>query len=236
MQLFYHPGLKANSGEIVFDKDESRHIQKVLRKQTGDHLQITNGKGLMAEVRLIEVAPKRCGAVVSRSEEQPPLPYRLHLAVAPTKSNDRYEWFVEKAVEIGISEITPVICAHSERKIIKLDRMERVAIAAMKQSLKSWLPKINQALPLAAFLENEMQSGLKAIAHCAEGPKERLAKLLVPRKDYTILIGPEGDFSSEEVKEAIAAGYQAVNLGQQRLRTETAALVACHSAAFINNN
>jgi 16S rRNA (uracil1498-N3)-methyltransferase len=190
----------------------------------------------MAEVRLTEVGLKRCRAVVSRSKKQPPPPYDLHLAVAPTKSNDRYEWFVEKAVEIGISEITPVICAHSERKIIKLDRIERVAIAAMKQSLKSWLPRINQAVPLAAFLRNQNGGGLKAIAHCAEGPKERLSKLLVPGRASTILIGPEGDFSPVEIKEALAAGYQAVNLGEQRLRTETAALVACHSVAFINNN
>ena len=234
MQLFYHPGLNDNSGKVVFDKDESRHIQKVLRKQPGDQLHITNGKGLMAEVLLTEIGPKKCVASVSLSEMQQPLPYRLHLAVAPTKSNDRYEWFVEKAVEIGISEITPIICAHSERKIIKLDRIERVAVAAMKQSLKSWLPRINEAIPFGTFIANKRGGELKAIAHCAEGPKERLSQLLVPGRSSTILIGPEGDFSPEEIKEALAAGYQAVNLGEQRLRTETAALVACHSVAFIN--
>jgi 16S rRNA (uracil1498-N3)-methyltransferase len=160
----------------------------------------------------------------------------LHLAVAPTKSNDRFEWFIEKATEIGITEITPVICAHSERKMVKLERLERVAVAAMKQSLGCWLPTINKAVNFNDFIKMQQTADFKGIAHCTETEKQSLGKLLQSGQDCLLLIGPEGDFSDQEIDQAIDQGYRPVSLGTKRLRTETAAIVACHSVAFINDN
>ncbi len=235
MQLFYNPLITETSKEIIFDKEESRHINKVLRKQEGAILNLTNGKGSFFKVKLLQSSPKRCIATVLEVSKQEPLPYSLHLAVAPTKLNDRYEWFLEKATEIGVTEITPIICDHSERKIIKLERFEKKIQSAMKQSLKAYLPKINNATSLSNFLEMQQNnSNHKLIAHCEETDKKSLKKVLVPNSDTIILIGPEGDFSNNEIKQSIKSGFTPVTLGNSRLRTETAAIVACHSVAFIN--
>ncbi len=235
MQLFYNLDITEDSKEILFNKEESRHIFKVLRKKEGDQLMLTNGKGFFFKVELLQSNPKQCDAKVISVESKEPLPYYLHLAVAPTKLNDRYEWFLEKATEIGISEITPVICEHSERKIIKLERYEKKVISALKQSLKAYLPKINKAISLKEFFKIQKENNCqKLIAHCEETQKHSLKSQLSAQQNTTILIGPEGDFSPNEISLAIASNFKPVSLGKSRLRTETAAIVACHSVAFVN--
>ena len=235
MQLFYNPNISVTTTEITFDKEESRHIIKVLRMKEGDSFKITNGKGSFFDAEIISANPKECLVKILSEETQKPLPYQLHLVVAPTKLNDRYEWFLEKATEIGISEITPIICDHSERKVIKTERYEKILQSAMKQSLKAYFPVLNEAISFKDFINVEKQfEDLKFIAHCEETDKKSLKSLLLPNKRITILIGPEGDFSSEEIELAKNAGYIPVTLGESRLRTETAAIVACHSVAFIN--
>jgi 16S rRNA (uracil1498-N3)-methyltransferase len=233
LNLFYHPGITETSKEVFFDKEESRHIAKVLRRQDGDVLKITNGAGKFFEVLLTETSPKHCVATIISVENISPLPYSLHMAVAPTKMNDRYEWFLEKATEIGVTEITPVICDHSERKVIKQERYEKILQSAMKQSLKAYLPKLHPAISLEEFLENIKKSkAIKCIAHCEEYKKKSLKSVLSEKQDYVILIGPEGDFSPEEIQKSVKDGFVPVSLGESRLRTETAAIVACHSVAF----
>ncbi len=237
MNLFFHPNIAENQTEIAFDKEESRHISKVLRKNVGDFLQITDGNGFFYEAQITAADQKKCITKIIKSEKQQPLPYSLHLAVAPTKLNDRFEWFLEKATEIGISEITPIICNHSERKVIKLDRYEKIVIGAMKQSLKAYLPKLNDAISFSEFVKNESEkesNGQKFIAHCEESSKKSLKSEIETNSNILILIGPEGDFSSEEIELTLKNNFIPVSLGESRLRTETAAIVACHSVAFVN--
>lgn len=237
MQLFYNPNISETTGEISFDKDESRHIVKVLRMGIGDAMKITNGKGSFFDAEIVLASPKECIAKILNEEKVDPLPYYLHLAVAPTKLNDRYEWFLEKATEIGISEITPIICDHSERKIIKTERYEKIILSAMKQSLKAHLPILNEAISFKNFIDSEKDNdGIRCIAHCEETQKKSLKAVLEPNKKITLLIGPEGDFSADEIDLAIRSGFLPVTLGESRLRTETAAVVACHSVAFINQD
>ena len=235
MQLFYNPNISDSTKEVTFDKEESRHIIKVLRMKEGDAFKITNGKGSFFSAEIISENPKACLVRIISEEIRTPLPYQLHLVVAPTKLNDRYEWFLEKATEIGVSEITPIICDHSERKTIKPERYEKILQSAMKQSLKAYLPILNEAISFKEFLNSENKyDDLKCIAHCEETDKKSLKSILLPKNKTTILIGPEGDFSPEEIELAKKAGYIPVTLGESRLRTETAAIVACHSVAFIN--
>ncbi|SDS32753.1 16S rRNA (uracil1498-N3)-methyltransferase [Formosa sp. Hel1_31_208] len=234
MQLFYNQDLTSEDSEIRFTKEESRHIVKVLRKSVGDILHITNGKGELfsAEITLADI--KNCSAVIKTSEFQEQKKYHLHLAVAPTKMNDRYEWFLEKATEIGIDEITPVFCDNSERRTIKAERYEKILQSAMKQSLNTFLPKLNEAVPFKAFVEQEFH-GQTFIAHCEDMDRSSLKSLLKPKESVTILIGPEGDFSTQEISLALQHQFKPVTLGDTRLRTETAAIVACHSVAYTNN-
>lgn len=234
MNLFYNPNITEAPSEIVFDKEESRHVVKVLRKQVGDLLQLTNGVGSFFEGTVLSTDPKRCVVQVSSEEKQAPLPYHLHIAVAPTKLNDRYEWFLEKATEIGISEITPLICEHSERKVIKHERYNKIVVSAMKQSLKAHLPKLNEAVSFKEFIANAPKADINCIAHCEEIDKQNLKSVLRPNASVLVLIGPEGDFSTSEIALATTHDFNAVSLGTARLRTETAAVVACHSVAFVN--
>jgi 16S rRNA (uracil1498-N3)-methyltransferase len=224
--------MNETSVDVSFDKEESRHISKVLRKVEGDTINLTNGKGFFFEAKLTNTNPKKCNAVIVSAEKQTPLPYHLHLAVAPTKLNDRYEWFLEKATEIGVTEITPIICDHSERKVINQERYNKIIQSAMKQSLKAYLPKLNDAISFKNFLAKEHSEEIKCIAHC-EGSDKQLLKQVI-RKDAStlILIGPEGDFSINEIKTALSLQIEPISLGNSRLRTETAAIVACHSLHF----
>ena len=233
MQLFYNPTIKKSDTEIVFPKDESKHIVKVLRKNIGDKLNITNGKGFLFTAEITDVNQNKCRALIQDFKEERDKKYHLHLAVAPTKMNDRFETFLEKATEIGLDSITPIICDHSERKIVKINRLERVLQSAMKQSLHFTLPKINEAISFKDFVEQE-QNEQKFIAHCEELDKKSLQKEMKPGGNYTVLIGPEGDFSPEEIELAIKNSFLPVTLGNTRLRTETAAIVAAHTAAMIN--
>ena len=164
---------------------------------------------------------------------QPKRSYNVHLAVAPTKMNDRYEWFLEKATEIGIDTITPILCDHSERKIIKHERFEKILHSATKQSLQTYLPKLNSSVSFKDFLKQEF-SGQQFIAHCEESDRKSLKQVLQASEDVTILIGPEGDFSVKEIEMALQHNFIPVTLGETRLRTETAAIAACHTVSLIN--
>ncbi|MBR9914608.1 MAG: 16S rRNA (uracil(1498)-N(3))-methyltransferase [Algicola sp.] len=235
MQLFYNQHLTPSDSDIQFTKDESRHIVKVLRKSVDDTLHITNGKGWLFQAQITVADLKNCVAVIQSSELQPARSYQLHLVVAPTKMNDRYEWFLEKATEIGVDTITPVICDNSERRVIKAERYEKILQSAMKQSLNCYLPVLNEAIPFKEFMQQPIAGDL-FIAHCEDTNRISLKQALIPNGHTTILIGPEGDFSTEEIAQAISNNYQPVTLGDSRLRTETAAIVACHSVAFVNQS
>jgi 16S rRNA (uracil1498-N3)-methyltransferase len=233
MQLFYNPNITESTTQFSFEKEESKHIVKVLRKNIGDTLHITNGNGWLftAEVAIPNI--NKCVVTVISKSQQQKRDYSFHLAVAPTKMNDRYEWFLEKATEIGIDTITPIICDHSERKIIKPERFEKILQSAMKQSLSCYLPKLNDAINFKDFIKQDFDGDL-FIAHCEETDRKSLKQQLKPKQNITILIGPEGDFSSKEIEMAIKNKFIPVTLGDTRLRTETAAIVACHSVAFVN--
>ena len=233
MQLFYNSELTEDQKQIQFSKEESKHIVKVLRKSIGDTLHITNGKGVLFTAEITLADQKNCVAIITSSKVQSKRNYQLHLAVAPTKMNDRFEWFLEKATEIGVDSITPIICANSERRIIKKERYEKILQSAMKQSLHCYMPLLHSAMSFNAFLEKD-HKGQLYIAHCEDSKKLSLKKLLQPEINTTILIGPEGDFSTTEIEQALRQNFIAVSLGETRLRTETAAIVACHTVAFVN--
>ena len=234
MQLFYNPDITETTTSFTFDKEESKHIVKVLRKSVGDILNITNGNGWLFDAEIINADLKKCLVNINNSKQKPRKDYKLHLAVAPTKMNDRFEWFLEKATEIGVNEITPIICERSERKTIKIERMRKVVQAGMKQSLQTYLPKLNEAITYKEFMA-EPNEGLHFIAHCQDGEKMDLKRRVAPDKDVTILIGPEGDFSKSEIELAYEKGFLPISLGRNRLRTETAAIVACTIVTTINN-
>ncbi len=234
MQLFYQQHINKNDNEFTFDKTESKHIIRVLRKKENDILYLTNGTGYLFTSVINNANDKRCTVLITKATLIPnPLNYNLHIVIAPTKNNQRLEWFLEKATEIGISEITPIICDNSERKIIKNERLEKVIISAMKQSNRFYLPKLNQSIKFVDFIKNKID-GLKFIAHCEETEKQSLKNKLIKNENTTILIGPEGDFSLSEITLALANNYTPVSLGKSRLRTETAGIVAAHSVAFKN--
>ncbi|RKR11901.1 16S rRNA (uracil1498-N3)-methyltransferase [Flavobacterium sp. 90] len=235
MQLFYNPDIDETTETFFFDKEESRHIIKVLRKKDSDILHVTNGLGLLFETEITLASDNKCIVEVLSIKKSPEPKYRLHLAVAPTKMNDRFEWFLEKATEIGIQEITPIICDRSERKVINLERFEKIILSAMKQSNETYLPKLNEAISFKEFIKQQNE-GLQLIAHCEETDKKSLKEVLKPNENVTLLIGPEGDFSEKEIALALENNFQPVMLGNTRLRTETAAVVACHSVVFFNEN
>jgi 16S rRNA (uracil1498-N3)-methyltransferase len=225
MQLFY---IQNPEKEIILSSEESKHATKVLRKKEGDILNFTDGKGGFYKAEITLADSRKCRLQIISSEQKPKQhSYHLHIAIAPTKNMDRYEWFLEKATEIGIDEITPIICDHSERKVLKTERCNRILLSAMKQSLKFHLPKLNEAIPLKDFLKQDFE-GNKYIAHCEDGEKQELRKEEKADKT-TVLIGPEGDFSPAEIEIALQNQFNAVSFGKSRLRTETAGLVAVHT-------
>ena len=233
MQLFYNPTINEATETFSFDKEESKHIIKVLRKKDTDILHVTNGLGFLFTTEITLASDSKCTVKIISFEKAAPSKFRLHLAVAPTKMNDRYEWFLEKATEIGIQEITPIICDHSERKVINNERFDKILLAAMKQANELYLPKLNPAISFKEFL-NLQNDDFKLIAHCEETDKKTLKSVLKSNQNITMLIGPEGDFSQKEIALALNNDYTAVSLGNTRLRTETAAIVACHSVVFVN--
>lgn len=234
MQLFYNSNINKNTKTILFDKIESRHMVKVLRKKEGDILHITNGKELLFYAKITFANDKKCEAEIIEIHQKPkPWNYTLHVAIAPTKNNDRFEWFLEKATEIGIDEITPIICQNSERKVVKTDRFEKIIHAAVKQSLKFTVPKLNEPISFSDFINQDFD-GKVCIAHCEDEQKKALKSVIVPSEKMTILIGPEGDFSPSEIKAALSKNCIPISLGESRLRTETAGLVAVSTVSFIN--
>ncbi len=233
MQLFYIPDITGN--EVVLNETESKHAIRVLRLAEGSRVQLIDGTGGFYEAEISVAHPKKCKlAITGSTQEFEKRTFKLHIAIAPTKNIDRYEWFLEKCTEIGIDEITPLLSEHSERKVIKPERLNKILVAAMKQSLKAYLPRLNT---LTSF--NELVSiskyKNKYIAHCNEGDKIHLKNCIKQGEDNLILIGPEGDFSLEEVKFATQNGFTEVSLGDARLRTETAGIVACHIANLMND-
>ncbi|WP_445384766.1 16S rRNA (uracil(1498)-N(3))-methyltransferase [Robiginitalea sp. IMCC44478] len=234
MNYFFNPELDQNSKKFSFSPEESRHIAKVLRKREGDEILVTNGKGILFHCQLIQADPKNCMAEVQEIRKNHPKMYSLHLAVAPTKKLDRFQWFLEKATEIGVNEITPIICERSERKTLSSSRLQRVIQEAMKQSLRTFLPKLNEPVSFTEFLEQQ-HPVLRFIAHCEKEEKMELKRRVAADKDIVILIGPEGDFSQDEIAASYDKGFIPVSLGESRLRTETAALVACATVNLINN-
>ncbi|MDC3388024.1 16S rRNA (uracil(1498)-N(3))-methyltransferase [Flavobacteriaceae bacterium] len=233
MQLFYSSEISNNDKQYTFNKEESKHIVKVLRKKEGDLLTITNGRLELFNVEITIADTKKCLVEIKSIIHKKKHHYKLHIAIAPTKMNDRMEWFLEKATEIGIDEITPVFCNNSERKIIKKERFEKIIQSAMKQSLQTHLPKLNEPKNFSEFITQEFE-GEKFIAHCEELEKKQLKSLIHPNKNYTILIGPEGDFSLKEIKLALKNNFTPVAIGNTRLRTETAGIVACHTISLTN--
>ncbi|MDY0781158.1 16S rRNA (uracil(1498)-N(3))-methyltransferase [Tenacibaculum sp. IB213877] len=234
MQLFYNPNISSETNQIIFNKDESRHIVRVLRKKEGDILHITNGKGWLFTSEISVANDKKCVATIIHSEEkQKDWNYYLHIAIAPTKNNDRLEWFLEKATEIGIDEITPIICQNSERTVVKKERLEKIIQSAMKQSLKFTLPRLNDAIKFSDFINKPLQGDV-FIAHCEESDKKTLKEVVKLNTNITILIGPEGDFSSSEIKISSDKKLIPITLGKSRLRTETAALVVTQNISFLH--
>ena len=221
MHLFYNPHIQGDSFEL--EEQESKHAIRVLRLVRDDRVILVDGRGGWYEAAIIDDHPKHCKLQIqSYTPDYRPLSYSLHLAVAPTKNLDRFEWFLEKATEIGISEITPLICRRSERRQVKYERLEKILVSAMKQSLKAYKPKLNNPVSMEEFLRTDQQ-GTLGIAHCY--PLERKGiKELDHSGTYTLIVGPEGDFTEEEVSNALKAGYVPFHLGESRLRIETAAL------------
>lgn len=233
MHVFYTPDI-AVDGELP--EEEAGHCLRVLRLGVGDEVMLTDGKGFFYKAVITAATGKRCQVKVVETIDQAPLwNGHLHLAMAPTKNMDRIEWFAEKATEIGFDELSFVNCRFSERKVIKTERIEKIVVSAVKQSLKARKPLVNELTDFGKFIQQKFE-GQKFIAHCYEGDKPLLKDVLIPGKDAVVLIGPEGDFSPEEVQKAEAAGFQAISLGKSRLRTETAALVAVHIMNLFNQN
>ena len=225
MHVFYTPDIQTRA---ELPEEEAAHAVRVLRLQAGDEVTLTDGKGNFYRAEISVASNKRCLVNILETQPQEPLwQGHLHIAMAPTKNMDRTEWFAEKATEIGFDELTFLNCRFSERKVIKTERIQKILVSAIKQSLKARLPRLNEMTDFDKFVRQPF-NGQKFIAHCYEGEKPLLKDILKQGEDALVLIGPEGDFSEEEVKLAIEQGFQPISLGRSRLRTETAALVACH--------
>ena len=231
MALFYVPDI-AKTWEL--SEEEAAHALRVLRLTVGHELEITDGKGNLYKTAIASIAGKHCYVEPCKPLEMPKSwNGNVHIAIAPTKNMDRIEWFAEKATEVGLDAVTFLNCRFSERKVIKPERVERIVVSAMKQSLKYRKPVVGEMIDFKKFIAQE-HPGAKFIAHCYDSERVLFKDVLVAGEDATVLIGPEGDFSPEEVQLAVKAGYRPVSLGSSRLRTETAALVACHT--FILKN
>lgn len=234
MQLFYTPDIDPSHPHYLLNEEESKHCVRVLRLEIGAEVQLIDGRGGLYVARIQDAHPKRTVLqIVSVINEFNRRNHYLHIAIAPTKNIERTEWFLEKATEIGIDEITPIICQRSERKEVKTERLNKIITSAIKQSLKAYQPILNEALTYSQFLSKPF-TGQKFIAHCEEGEKISIQSDLKRNGEYLILIGPEGDFAANEIGLALDKGYKAITLGESRLRTETAALEACFEVNFLN--
>jgi len=224
VNLFYQPGIP--EGIHHLDREESHHVIRVLRMSEGQNLDLTDGRGFFYVARITKADPKKCEFEIVNKREAPKRNFHIHIAIAPTKNMDRTEWFIEKAIEIGVDQISFLLCKNSERKVINQERIEKIAISAMKQSQQAWFPRLSQMIPFKEIIST--QSDQKFIAYVdSENPKH-LKDSISSGKKYLVLIGPEGDFSKEELTQAINSGFEKVSLGANRLRTETAGLAAVH--------
>ena len=231
MYLFYTPDIESSHS---LSEEESQHCVKVLRYTRGDEILLTDGRGTTYNARITNPHPKHCEFEIISSEMQKKSHnIYLHIAIAPTKNIERLEWMVEKCTEVGVDEITPLLCRFSERKQIRTDRLEKIILSAAKQSLTPYLPKLNPLTDFNTFVRNAQEETL-FIAHCYKEDKRLLKDEIQRGKSCLVLIGPEGDFSEQEVAEALALGFVPVSLGNSRLRTETAGVVACHTAVLLN--
>lgn len=233
MQVFYSSEISGNT--CILDQNESRHCIKVLRMSQGTAVSIIDGSGSLFEGVITNADPRRCVVTVSQILKNfEKRDYRLHIAISPVKNQERFEWFVEKSVEIGIDEITPLICKNTEKPGIKTDRLNNIIISAMKQSLKALKPVLNHPSKFSEFVTHHTE-GISMIAHCnCVIPCQKVEDVYKRGMDAIMLIGPEGDFSEDEIKLAIGNGFIPVHLGRSRLRTETAGIAACHSIYFMN--
>lgn len=233
MHIFYTPDIVAD--DYLLSEQESKHATRVLRLNEGDEVLLVDGKGGKYVAQIAAKSGKRSLVhVISKEQIKQRSSHRLHMAIAPTKNMDRLEFFLEKVTEIGVDEITPLLCRFSERKVIKDERLERVVVSAAKQSVKAFMPKLNPLTKVSDFLEQE-HVGAKYIAHCYDMPKRALKDVATLAEGSVVMIGPEGDFSEEEVALAEKNGFTAVELGKERLRTETAGIVACHTVNLMNS-
>lgn len=228
MHSFYDAHITAEIREYILSEDESKHVCRVIRLKEGDEILLLNGKGTSLTAVIIEANPKKCRVKITDFKQDKSPSYSIHIAIAPTKNNDRIEWFLEKATEIGITEITLLLCSNNERKQTKEERFEKILISAMKQSKRTFLPQLHALTPIKTFIQNHPK-GL--IAYCGEGEKQTVLDAF-NGLNCPILIGPEGDFTPTEVDLALKSGYKTITLGENRLRTETAGLVACMQAVL----
>ena len=229
--LFYQPDI--DLGLLYLSEDESRHVVRVLRSENGDELDLTNGKGGFFKIRITKADPHKCLFEIVERKNIPKRSYSIHIAIAPTKNADRMEWFVEKAVELGIDKISFMLCKTSERKSINMERVEKIAISAMKQSGQCWLPELTAMRPFKELLTTVCSE--KFIAYVDQSNPHHLKSLAISSQDYLVLIGPEGDFSKEELQSAEKTGFLKVSLGSNRLRTETAGVATCHILNLVNS-
>ncbi len=232
MNIFYTPDI-SNEKTYTLSESESKHAIRVLRLKKDNNIILVDGKGNFFESTIINDHPKKCEVSILKIRKEKKLKPKLHIAIAPTKNNDRTEWFIEKCTEIGIKEITPILCSHSERKQIKQERLIKTAISAMKQSLKATLPLINELTSISDIIDLPFD-GEKYIAHCYKENQKHFKAVYTKEKNSLILIGPEGDFSEEEVTLAIEKGFEPISFGENRLRTETAGVVACTAFNLMN--
>lgn len=229
--IFFAPDILSNP-ELPFE--EGQHCVKVLRKKEGDEILITDGKGFFYDATIVQAHPKHCIVNITNTVNPPKgWNFNLQIAFAPTKNIDRIEWFAEKTTEIGIDRLSPILCQHSERKEIKAQRIEKILVSAMKQSQKALLPILDEMQSFTEFIKKDFD-GQKFIAHCYPQEKSLLKDIYKKGENTLILIGPEGDFAEKEVEMALENGFKAISLGESRLRTETAALVACHTVHVLN--
>lgn len=233
MQVFYAPNCQL--GFFPLHEEESKHVVRVLRMKQGDPVYVIDGNGKLFEGIIFEPHIKHCILQLNKvTEGFEKRNYRLHIAISPLKSVDRFEWFIEKAIEIGVDEITPLLCSHTEKKNINKDRLNRIVESAMKQSLKAYHPLLNDIQSFEKFILLH-ENGERGIAYCGEGEKTFIGKAFTKNADSIILIGPEGDFTADEFTMALNKGFKGISLGESRLRTETAGVVACHAMSFMNS-
>jgi len=233
MQIFYAPDIAGNA--YTLDERESGHCIRVLRMKSGTPVQIIDGRGNLYDAVIVNPDPKKCSlSITGVREDFETRNYRLHIAISPLKNYERFEWFIEKSVEIGVDEITPIICNNTEKPGIKRERINNLIISAMKQSLKSTLTVLNEPCGFQEFISREYFAR-RMIAHCNEEPSRRMiGEVCQKGNDSLVLIGPEGDFSPAEIDAAVSRGFLPVHLGKSRLRSETAGIAACYSVYYIN--